>query len=149
MESLILAATAIAATVMTKAFEKASETTGEKLGEQLVKQGSKFLAALKRKSPSTASAIELASERPLDYGEAVLEVNSLAKVDPEIAGEVKTLADLAALETNPKLVQMIQAIVESVESQPPTTQNTGKLAEKIALVVQQGGIVSIQTLNMD
>lgn len=145
MEPLILAATAVATTILTKAFEK----TGEKLGEGVVEQSSKFLSSLRHKSPNTASAIELASKQPLDYGQAVLEVNALAKVDPEVARETEVLAQLASQDADPRLEQAIQEIVKTLKSQPPTIQVMGKLAEKIGLVVQQGGTVSIQNFHMD
>jgi len=48
MEPLTLAATAIAATIITKVWEK----TGEKLGEKLFDESEKFLASLGKKSPS-------------------------------------------------------------------------------------------------
>lgn len=145
MEPLILAATAIATTILTKTFEK----TGEKLGEQVVEQSSKFLTSLKEKSPTTANMIELSPKQPLDYGQAVLEVNTLARVDPEIAREVETLAELAFQENHPKLEQIIQEIQRTLQLQQPTIQVLGKLAEKIGLVVQSGGTVSIQNFHMD
>jgi hypothetical protein len=145
MEPLTLAATAVATTIMTKAFEK----TGEKLGEKVVDQSGKFLSSLGHRSPKTVEAIELASEHPLDYGKAVLEVNALAKADPEIAGEMQVLAELAAAEPDPRLATAIQEITKTLKSQQPTIQIMGKLAEKIGLVVQPGGTVSIQTFHMD
>ena len=145
MEPLTLAATAIAATIMTKAFEK----TGEKLGEAVIDQSGKFLSSLKIKSPDTATAIELAHEQPLDYGLAVLEVNTLAEKDSDLANEVQTLATVAMSDANPRLNQVVQEILDALKSQQPTVQNFGKLAEKIGLVVQTGGSVSIQTFHMD
>lgn len=145
MEPLILAATAIATTILTKTFEK----TGEKLGEKVVEQSSKFLTSLKDKSPTVAKMIELSPKHPLDYGQAVLEVNSLARVDSEIAREVETLAELALQENHPRLEQIIQEIQRTLELQQPTIQVLGKLAEKIGLVVQSGGTVSIQNFHMD
>ncbi len=95
-----------------------------------------MIQLLKRKSPDTGSAIEIAAQnpelikqQPEDYGEAVLieKVDSAAKSDAEIATAVQALAD-------------------AVKSQPSTVQNLTKLAEKIGLVVQ-GGSVSIENLN--
>ncbi|AFZ61310.1 hypothetical protein H6G54_21235 [Anabaena cylindrica FACHB-243] len=145
MEPLILAATAIATTILTKAFEK----TGEKLGEKVVEQSGRFLTSLKDKSPATAHAIELSPKQPLDYGQTVLEVNALANADPEIAREVEILAELALQENNPRLEQTIQEIQRTLQLQQPTVQVLGKLAEKIGLVVQSGGRVSIQNFHMD
>jgi hypothetical protein len=143
MDPLTVAATAIAATVMTKALEK----TGEKLGEKVFDQSEKFLDSLKLRSPSTASAIQKASEEPLDYGLAVLEIEALAKTDNELANTIQVLAEVAEEDPNPKLTEIVQEIVNSIKSQQPTTQNMGKLAEKIGIVVQ-GGTVSIQNIDV-
>jgi predicted transcriptional regulator len=145
MEPLVIAATAIATTIITKAFEK----TGEKLGEQVVEQSGKLLVSLRHKSPNTAKAIELAPEQPLDYGQAVLEVDALTKTDPEIARDVEILAELASQESNPRLKQAIQEIINTLKFQQPTIQVLGKLAEKIGLVFQSGGTVSIHNFHMD
>jgi hypothetical protein len=60
MEPVSLTAGAIATLVLTKAIEK----TGEKLGEKALEKGKELMQLLKRKSPNTASAIELAAQRP-------------------------------------------------------------------------------------
>lgn len=142
MDPLTLAATAIAATIMTKFWEK----TGEKLGEKVFTESEKFLSALKRKSPETVTAIENAPEQPLDYGQAVIEIQSLAERDFEIAEAMQALAWAANEEQNPKLSSIAQEIICALKNQPPTIQNSSKLAEKIGLVVQDGN-VSIQNLN--
>jgi hypothetical protein len=144
MDPLTVAATAVAATVMTKAFEK----TGEKLGEKVFDQSEKFLTSLRRKSPETASAIQKMPQEPLDFGQAVLEVDALAKTDTELAAAIQGLAATAEQDPNPRLAEMVQIIISTLRSQQPTVQNMGKLAEKIGLVVQ-GGSVSIQNLNVD
>jgi hypothetical protein len=144
MDPLTVAATAVAATVMTKAFEK----TGEKLGEKVFDQSEKFLTSLRRKSPETASAIQKIPHEPLDFGQAVLEVDVLAKTDAELAAAIQVLAATAKQDPNPRLAEMVQVIISTLRSQQPTVQNIGKLAEKIGLVVQ-GGSVSIQNLNVD
>lgn len=144
MDPLTIAATAVAATMMTKAFEK----TGEKLGEKVFDQSEKFLTSLRIKSPETASAIQKVPQEPLDFGQAVLEVDALAKTDSELAETIQVLAATAEQDPNLKLAEIVQEIVSTLKSQQPTVQNMGKLAEKIGLVVQ-GGSVSIQNLNVD
>jgi len=144
MDPLTVAATAVAATVITKAFEK----TGEKLGEKVFDQSEKFLTSLRHQSPETASAIQKAPQEPLDFGQAVLEVDALAKTDSELADAIQILAATAEQDPNPRLAEMVQTIISTLKSQQPTVQNMGKLAEKIGLVVQ-GGSVSIQNLNVD
>ena len=89
---------AIATLVLTKAIEK----TGETLGEKVMEKGGKLMQLLKRKSPDTASAIEVAAQhpelveqQPEDYGEVILveKVESAANSDSEIAAAVQALAD--------------------------------------------------------
>ena len=120
---------AIATLVLTKAFEKG----GEILGEKVLEKGGKLMQLLKRKSPDTASAIELAAQHPElveqqpdDYGEAVLveRVESAAKYDSEIAVAVQALAD-------------------AVKSQPQTSQNITNIAEKIYGNIQGGSIENL------
>jgi cell division protein FtsN len=144
MDPLTLAATAVVATVLTKALEK----TGEKLGEKVFDKSEKFIASLKKSSPSTVVAIEKASEQPLDYGRAVLDVDAVSKKDPEVAEAVEALALAAQEDQNQKLAWMILEVLNTLKNQPPTIQNLEKLAEKIGLVVQ-GGNVTIQTLNVE
>lgn len=115
---------AIATLVLTKALEKAGET----LGEKVLEKGGQLMQVLKRKSPDTASAIELVAQhpelveqQPEDYGEAVLveKVESAAKSHSEIAVAVQALAD-------------------AVKSQPQTSQNITNMAEKIYGNIQGG-----------
>lgn len=133
MEPVSLTAGAIATLVLTKAIEK----TGEKLGEKALEKGKELMQLLKRKSPNTASAIELAAQRPElteqqpeDYGVEVLQakLEESAKVDPEVA-------------------QAVQAVADVVKSQPASVQNFTKLAEKIGMVVQ-GSTIHNPTINI-
>jgi hypothetical protein len=139
---MLAAATAVATTVMTKALEK----TGEKLGEKVFDRSEQFLASLKQKSPTTSFAIERV-QQPLDYGKAVLEVEALAKKDPEIERVVLELSTAAEETPNVELREVIREIMDSLKEQEPTIQHLGKLAEKIGLVVY-GGSVSITNLNV-
>jgi hypothetical protein len=121
---------AIATLFLTKAIEKTGEIFGEKV---LVEKGGQLMQLLKRKSPDTASAIELVAQhpelveqQPEDYGEAVLveKVESAAKSDSEIAVAVQALAD-------------------AVKSQPQTSQNITNIAEKIYGNIQGGSIENL------
>ncbi|MCW5317387.1 hypothetical protein GTQ43_27345 [Nostoc sp. KVJ3] len=109
MEPVSLTAAAIATLVITKAFEK----TGEILGENVLEQSGKLFLLLKRKAPKTASAIELAQTQPLNYGQASLveQVEEAAKKDPEIA-------------------QAVEAIADTVKSQPSIIQNFTNTVDK-------------------
>ncbi|MGK7949146.1 MAG: hypothetical protein AB4368_10165 [Xenococcaceae cyanobacterium] len=120
MELLTTAAIAIGSVVATKALEK----TGEKIGEALFDKTSKFLSSLKKQSPDTVTAIEKAPEQPLDYGKAVLEVESAAKANPEVD---RAMQDLALLtENNPpsnlaEILREIKATMEKSQQSYPST----------------------------
>ena len=74
------AAVAVGSILGTKALEK----TGEKIGEAVWDKSTKFLESLKLESPDTVTAIEQAPEQPLDYGQAVLEVEQAATANPDV-----------------------------------------------------------------
>lgn len=142
MDPLVLAATiAVSTTVMTKALEK----TGEKLGERGFELSEKFLKSLKGKSPSTALAIEKASQEPLDYGQVALEVSALARKDSGFADTIQTLAAVAEEEENTRLSGTIREIKDVLNFQQPLAQNMTKVAEKIAVFNQ--GVINNQTNN--
>ncbi|MDJ0615877.1 MAG: hypothetical protein QNJ63_03850 [Calothrix sp. MO_192.B10] len=123
MEPLSTAAIAIGSVVATKALEK----TGEKVAEALWDKTGKFLVKLRKQSPQTVSGIEKAPEQPLDYGKAVLEVESAAQANPEVNQAMQELVAAAKAEPNPKFNEIL--------SMP----NLQKLAEKIGQVVMPGG----------
>ena len=125
---LTTAAIAIGSVVATKTLEK----TGEKLGEALFDKTSKFLSSLKKQSPDTVTAIEKAPEQPLDYGKAVLEVESAAKANPEVDRAMQDLAAAAKAEPNPKFNEIL------------AMPNLQKLAEKIGQVNMSGGTGNIE-----
>ncbi|MBD2535410.1 hypothetical protein H6G97_40855 [Nostoc flagelliforme FACHB-838] len=111
MEPLTAGAIAIGTVIATKALEK----TGEKVGEALWEKTAQFLVTLKKHSPDTVIAIEKAPSQPLDYGKAVLEVESAAKANTEVNQAVQELA--AEAETNPplNLAEALKEIKEAVE----------------------------------
>ena len=120
MEPLTTAAIAIGTVVATKALEK----TGEKVGEALWDKTGKFLVTLKKQSPHTVTAIEKAPEQPLDYGKAVVEVESAAKANPEVNQAMQDLALLT--ENNPpsnlaEILKEIKAAVEKCQQSYPST----------------------------
>ncbi|MEH1920374.1 hypothetical protein [Nostoc sp.] len=128
------AAIAIGTIIATKALEK----TTEKVTESLVDKTGKFLVTLKKQSPHTVVAIEKAPEQPLDYGKALLEVESAAKANPEVAEAIKELAEAAKAEPNPKFIQSIQEFADTLKSQPqqPNSINYQNLANEIKNVFQ-------------
>ncbi|MEM7063942.1 MAG: hypothetical protein AAF572_12355 [Cyanobacteria bacterium P01_B01_bin.77] len=144
MEPLTLAATAIAATIMTKFWEK----TGEQLSEELFEKSEEFYKSLRRKAPQTALAIETMPQSTQEYGQVVLEVSEIAKQDAELVNEMQSLATVVKREPNESLKQVIQEILHTLQTQQPTVQNIGKIADKIGLLVQ-GGTVNIQNVSVD
>ncbi|MHC5747851.1 MAG: hypothetical protein ACYTXT_39565 [Nostoc sp.] len=138
MEPLTAGAIAIGTIVATKVLEK----TTEKGTEILLDKAGKFLVTLKKHSPSTVVAIEKAPEQPLDYGKAVLEVESAAKANSEVAVAAQELA--TAAETNPpsNLAEILREIKKAVEkSQKSYPSNFIQNIEK--------AINAAQTQNID
>ncbi|MBR8839896.1 MAG: hypothetical protein DSM106950_39345 [Stigonema ocellatum SAG 48.90 = DSM 106950] len=111
MEPLTAGAIAIGTVIATKALEK----TGEKVGEALWDKTGKFLITLRKHSPHTVVAIEKAPSQALDYGKAVLEVESAAIAHPEVNQAVQEL--VAEASANPPLnyAQALREIKEAVE----------------------------------
>ncbi|OBQ42297.1 MAG: hypothetical protein AN484_18630 [Aphanizomenon flos-aquae WA102] len=95
MEPLTTGAIAVATLLATKALEK----IGENIGDTLTHKTQQFSELLKQRLPGTLAAIEQAPEQPLNYGEAVLEIETAAKTDPNISQVIQELTQLA--ETNP------------------------------------------------
>jgi len=131
MEPLSTAAIAIGSVIATKALEK----TGEKVGEALWDKTGKFLVTLKKHSPHTITAIEKAPEEPLDFGKAVVEAESAAKVDSEVNQAMEEVA--AAAKVDPK----VAPIINNINSSSPTVVNNTKLAEYIKNVFQGNTII--------
>lgn len=140
------AAIAIGSVIATKALEK----TGEKVGEALWDKTGKFLVTLKKQSPHTVVAIEKAPDQPLDYGKAVLEVQSAAQTNREVAQAVEELALLT--ENNPpsnwaEILREIKASVEKSQQPYPSTfiQNIEKAinAAQTQTIDQRGSTFNI------
>jgi len=128
MEPLTLTAGAITTLVLVKATETATEKATEKLGELVVEKADKLLSLLKIKSPSTAKAIELSQKQPLNYSKAVGELEAVMK-EPEVAKAVEEVD--TAVSTDAKLAADVKALTNALQSQPPSVQNFGKIAEEI------------------
>ncbi len=139
MEPVPLTTAAIATLVLTKAFEK----TNESLGEDVVKEGDKLALLLRYKFPSTASAIELAQQQPLDYGQALLEkVQAATKLDSEIAEAQKKVEAVAKLD--PNFAKAVQSVADAIKFQPLIVQDNGKLAEQIQALIQSRNLNDFQ-----
>ncbi len=117
METTSLSAAAIAALVVAKALEK----TGGKISENLLEQRERLGHLLKERFPTKATMIEIAEEQPLNGEQAVeieRQVEEAAKADSEVA-------------------QTVQAIADSVGSQPDCMEKFTKLAREIRMGVQE------------
>ena len=86
------------------------------------------LSLLKIKSRSTATAIELSQQQPLDYNKAVGELEAVMK-EPEVAKAVEEVD--TAVGKDAKLAEAVKALTNALQSQPPSVQNFGKIAEEI------------------
>ncbi|MBD2392487.1 hypothetical protein RI030_03435 [Aphanizomenon flos-aquae NRERC-008] len=131
MEPLTTVAIAVATLLATKALEK----IGENIGDTLYNKTQQFSELLKQRLPGTLAAIEQAPEQPLNYGEAVLEIETAAKTDPNISQVIQELVAAAKAEQNPKIADIL------------ATPNLEKLADKIGMVVMSGGTGTIGTMN--
>ena len=131
MEPLTTGAIAVATLLATKAFEKIVEN----IGDTLYNKTQQFSELLKQRLPGTFAAIEQAPEQPLNYGQAVLEIETAAKTDPNISQVIQELVAAAKAEQNPKIADII------------ATPNLEKLADKIGMVVMSGGTGTINTMN--
>ncbi|MDP5018962.1 MAG: hypothetical protein NWQ43_16945 [Dolichospermum sp.] len=131
MEPLTTGAIAVATVLATKALEK----IGENIGDTLSHKTQQFLELLKQRLPGTFAAIEQAPEQPLNYGQAVLEIETAAKADPNMSQVIQELVTAAKAEQNPKIADIL------------ATPNLEKLADKIGMVVMSGGTGTINTMN--
>ncbi|AFW94442.1 MULTISPECIES: hypothetical protein [Nostocales] len=132
MEPLTTGAIAVATVLATKALEK----IGENIGDTLSHKTQQFLELLKQRLPGTFAAIEQAPEQPLNYGQAVLEIETAAKTDPNISQAIQELVAAAKAAQNPKIADIL------------ATPNLEKLADKIGMVVMSGGTGTINTMNL-
>ena len=131
MEPFTTGAIAVATVLATKALEK----IGENIGDTLSHQTQQFLELLKQRLPGTFAAIEQAPAQPLNYGQAVLEIETAATTDPNISQAIQELVAAAKAAQNPKIADIL------------ATPNLEKLADKIGMVVMSGGTGTINTMN--
>lgn len=144
MDPLTGAAIAVGSIIATKALEK----TGEKVGEKVWEQTGKFLTSLKQVSPDTVTAIEKAPEQPLDYGQAVLEVESVAKTSPELSQIMTELVDIVESEPLPNLKDILNNIAKALQSQSFGQKTYIKTIEKIVNFAQRDININEQNITM-
>ncbi|MBO0348001.1 hypothetical protein J0895_02545 [Phormidium pseudopriestleyi FRX01] len=124
---------------------KITEGTLGNVGEKLFDAGNNLWERVKVTSPEVAGAIEGSKQQPLDYGQAVLELESAVNQDPELRQAVQEVATTA--QADPQLAEEIKKIREALKSEQPTIQNLAKLAEKIGVVNQ--GSMNNPTFNVN
>jgi hypothetical protein len=144
MDPLTGAAIAVGSIIATKALEK----TGEKVGEKVWEQTEKFLTSLKQVSPDTVTAIEKAPEQPLDYGQAILEVESVAKTSPELSQIMTELVDIVESEPLPNLKDILNNIAKGLQSQSSGQKTYIKTIEKIVNFSQRDININEQNITM-
>ncbi|WP_293076190.1 hypothetical protein [Moorena sp. SIO3H5] len=118
MEPLAAAVVAISTVLATKALEK----TGENVGQVVWDNTSQFVESLRNQSPDTVMAIEQAPEQPLDYAEVVLELETAAKQNPEVAQSMERLVTTVDAEALPNLEEIRQEIIKALESHQATSE---------------------------
>jgi hypothetical protein len=120
MEPLTTAAIALATILSTKTLEK----IGENIGDTLSKKTQQFLASLKKQAPATSTAIEQAPEQPLDYGQAVLEIQAAATANPALNQAMQELATAAATTPPANLADILTDIKQALAKSPHPPTST-------------------------
>lgn len=150
MEPLTTAAIALGTAIAMKILEK----TGENIGEAVHKKGFNFIRVLKPSSPNTTEAIEKAPEQPLDYGKAVLEVETAFNSNKQVAQASQELLKAVDENKNEKLAQQIQEelnkIVEALRNQSGSGAIYNNTIEKLVNLAQGNATIQIesQTINL-
>lgn len=134
--------------ISTMMLQKVFEKTGEVLGEKVTEQSAKLLSSLKQKSPETVSDIESYPDKAPNYSRAVVAIEALTSIDPEVAEAVRNLAVAAIEDPDAKLYEPLKEFVSNLSYQEQTDQSGVKLAEKIGILVQGGLSSRKDTLNL-
>jgi len=112
MEFVTSAAIAIGSLVATKALEK----TGEKVGEVVFDRATNLLSSFKQESPNIVAAIEQSPDTPINYGDAVLELEAAAQKNPKIKENTKALVDAVRSDNLPNLEPILKEILQALNS---------------------------------
>jgi hypothetical protein len=127
--------TIVLTTISTIFFTKALEKSGEKFGEAVMDKMGKSIAKISQHSPETAIALEAGNTKVLNLDRGIL-----AQIPAEpIFAEFLVAVDA---DENDLLRQKLEEIQETA------SQNPNKLAEKIGILVQDGGRVDIKEFKM-
>ncbi|EGJ30889.1 MULTISPECIES: hypothetical protein [Moorena] len=141
MEPLAAAVVAISTVLATKALEKTGENVGQVIWDTPKRL---FLESFRKESPDTVMAIEQAPEQPLDYAEVVLQLETAAKQNPEVAQAMERLVTTVDAEALPNLEEIIQDINKALESHKAKRDNYN-----IEKVDNQGNFVQGESIHKD
>lgn len=133
---LTTSAVSLGTVIATKAYDKA----GDLVIDTVFDKAKKFLQTLRQKSPETVTAIEQVDEQPLDYGRAVLEIEAAARSNSEVAEAMQKLSAAAKAQPISGLDEILQKIMESIESKSSRIENYEKIAEEIR--AEKGAMVA-------
>ena len=134
MEPLAAAIFAIATVLATKALEK----TGENIGQVFWDTVSGFLESLRKQSPETVTAIEKAPGVPLNYADVVLELETAAKENTEVAQAMDRLVTTVDAQALPNLEEILQKITKALESHKATSENYNNVKNLARRDINQG-----------
>lgn len=133
---LTTSAVSLGTVIATKAYDKA----GDLVIDTVFDKAKKFLQTLRQKSPETVTAIEQVDEQPLDYEQAVLEIEAAARSNSEVAEAMQELSAAAKAQPISGLDEILQKIMESIESKSSRIENYEKVAEEIR--AEKGAMVA-------
>jgi polyhydroxyalkanoate synthesis regulator phasin len=131
--------TAIATTLAMIALEK----SGENIGDVISQKVGQFMTYLKQKSSSLVPFFENKESSPVNYGEAILELETIAQNDDQLKQLIQEV--VLAGKNNPELTQIVSELVKEISNQPSTMPNLIKLADKIGQV-NIGGTNTIEKM---
>ena len=121
---------------------------GENITDGTVKLARSWWSVLKQKAPDTATVKAISAGEDFDPRQAVIDVETIAD-DPEVTALLAQVKSWLA--SNQELAAKVEALQEKINQgqiNQAKSENPNKLAEKIGLVVKDGGKVDIQTFNM-
>jgi hypothetical protein len=129
--------------VLAKVGDGAMTKVGENITDGVGNLSQRLWSMLKRKAPDTDTVKKLVAGQEIDCQQAVIDLEPIAN-DPDI---VKLLDEVRSLlSSNQELAAKVEALRSQLSQSK--SQNPHKLAEKIGMVIQDGGKVDIQTFNM-
>ncbi|MBD2367419.1 MULTISPECIES: cytochrome c-type biogenesis protein [Leptolyngbya] len=120
MEPMTFTAAAIATLVFSETFKEVGKT----LGKGTLDAGGKLAKLLWEKRPGAAKALAAGEEAP-EYKDAIVEVETLAQQDTEIAAAIR-------------------AVIEVMQAQPQSQQIVNSFVQKAANVVHGTQIIAKQ-----